>query len=65
VTFGVYPEITLEKAHSAYAKAREQLANYERKSNSINTESNRYIISRFEVQFRPLAPYFKMGYSLG
>lgn len=27
VTFGVYPEITLEKAHSAYAKAREQLAN--------------------------------------
>ena len=27
MTFGVYPEMTLEKAHSAHAKAREQLIN--------------------------------------
>ena len=27
MTFGVYPEMTLEKAHSAHAKAREQLFN--------------------------------------
>ena len=27
MTFGIYPEMTLEKAHSAHAKAREQLFN--------------------------------------